>query len=338
MSFNGVFIIAEIGINHNGDVNIAKKMINKAKESGADAVKFQTFKAEKLVTKKAAKADYQVKNTKNDDSQYEMLKKLELTEDDFKELYQYCKEKAIGFISTPFDIESADFLFNLGVESFKLSSGDLTNTPLIKHIAKFDKDIIISTGMANDDEISDAVNAAKIMKDGKVYLLHCTSNYPANFSSLNLKCISTLSDKFNLECGYSDHSKGIEASIAAAALGARIIEKHFTLDCSMDGPDHRASIEPKEFASMVKAIRNIEVAIGDGIKRCTEEERNTALVARKSIVAKRPILKGDKIGLDDLEYKRPGDGVAPSRYNDFIGKVALKDISLDEKILFESVE
>lgn len=333
---NKCFIIAEAGVNHNGDLNIAKKLIDKAAEAGADAIKFQTFKAENLVTKEAPKADYQ-RDTTGEGNQFEMLKKLELSEKDHIILKKYCEEKGILFLSTPFDFESVDILEKIDVPLYKVSSGDLTNLPLLKYIAKKQRPIILSTGMANLAEVEEAVYV--IWREGNrdVILLHCTSNYPTAYEDVNLRAMITLKEAFKVPVGYSDHTTGIEVSIAAVALGASIIEKHFTLSRNMIGPDHKASSEPDEFKYMVDSIRNIEKAMGDGIKRCSEREENTKMVVRKSIVAAKNISKGEFIRSTDICLKRPQGGLKPKYIDDIIGKVAVRDINENEFITFEDI-
>lgn len=332
------FIIAEAGVNHNGDIKRAKKLVDMALYAGADAVKFQTFKSEKLVTGYAKMAKYQKDNIGAEDSQFNMLKKLELSYNQFEELKKYCENKGIIFMSTPFDIESADFLNSIGLEAFKISSGDLTNIPLLEHIAGFNKPIILSSGMAVLGEIEEAVMSLKNKGMSDIAVLHCTSNYPAALETVNLRAMNTIKDSFNVIGGYSDHTEGITIPIAAAALGANIIEKHFTLDKNMEGPDHKASLEPEELKNMIEGIRNVEISLGSGIKMFTESEINTMQVARKSIVACRDIKKGRIIGVEDLDYKRPGNGLSPKYYKELIGKKAAIDINKDEQITFSAVE
>lgn len=337
LSNNHVFIIAEAGVNHNGDINIAKKLIDAALEAGADAVKFQTFKTENLVTKGAPKAQYQ-KETTGGGNQYEMLKRLELNYEEHILLKRYCEEKGIMFISTPFDFESVDLLEKLHIPLYKISSGDLTNIPLLKYIAKLNKPVIVSTGMANLGEVENAVEAIRETGNDKISLLHCTSNYPTNYEDVNLNAMVTLKNAFKLPIGYSDHTVGIEVPIAAVAMGAEIVEKHFTLDKEMDGPDHKASLNPEELKHMVTSIRNIESAFGDGIKKCNENEEDTKRAARKSIVASRNIARGEVLSYENISFKRPGDGVSPIFINEIIGKKAACDINLDEFIYFYNIE
>jgi N-acetylneuraminate synthase/N,N'-diacetyllegionaminate synthase len=332
------FIIAEAGVNHNGDIELAKRLIDVAKDVGVDAVKFQTFKVENLVTRDAPKVNYQIQNTKSNESQYDMLKSLELSEDDFKELYDYAKKKNIIFLSTPFDFESVDLLDELGVPAFKVSSADLTNLPLLEYIAEKGKPILLSTGMGCLGEIEEAIATIKNTGNDDIILLHCVTNYPAKFESLNLRAIQTLKEAFKLPVGFSDHSLGIYAPIAAVALGAVVIEKHFTLNKNLPGPDHKASLEPKELEEMVKAIRLIEKALGNGIKKPSIEEEKIKKVVRRSIVAKVNIPKGSVITKDMIAIKRPGMGLPPKYYREIIGKRARRDIKADELIYWWDIE
>lgn len=334
---NKCFIIAEAGVNHNGDINIAKKLVDKAKEAGVDAIKFQTFRAENLVTKEAPKAEYQ-KETTGDGSQFEMLKKLELSLEDHITLKRYCEEKGIMFISTPFDFESVDLLEKTDVSLYKVSSGDLTNLPLLSYIANKNKPIILSTGMANLGEVEEAVETISKAGNDRTILLHCTSNYPTAYEEVNLRAMLTMKEAFKLPVGYSDHTIGIEIPIAAVALGAKVIEKHFTLDRNMKGPDHRASIEPDELKIMVRSIRNIELAMGDGIKRCNKSEENIRKVARKSIVAGRDISKDEVITINNISFKRPEFGLKPKYVDLVVGKKARRNIKVNEFITFNDVE
>lgn len=331
------FIIAEAGVNHNGNIDIAKKLVDKAVDAGVDAIKFQSFKAENLVTKSAKKAEYQ-KETTGDGNQFEMLKKLELSYEEHIILKKYCEEKGIMFISTPFDFESADLLEKIDVPLYKISSGDLTNTPLLKYIAKFNKPMIVSTGMANLGEVEIVVNAIKECGNYKITLLHCTSNYPTAYEDVNLNAMITLENAFKLPVGYSDHTIGIEIPIAAVAMGAKVIEKHFTLDKNMEGPDHRASLEPNELKEMVNSIRNIEKAFGNGIKICNKNEKNTKTIARKSIVAAKDIKIGEEISFKNITFKRPENGLSPIYTEKIIGKKAIIFIKKDETITFENVK
>lgn len=332
------FIIAEAGVNHNGDIQLAKKLIDKAVEAGVDAIKFQTFKSENLVTGYASMAKYQKDNIGSEDSQFNMLKKLELSFDEFIKLKEYCDKRNIIFMSTPFDFESADFLNSIGVEAFKIGSGDLTNIPLLEHISKYKKPIILSSGMATLGEIEDAIISLKNAGMEEVAVLHCTSNYPAAIDTINLKAMNTIKDAFKIIGGYSDHTVGITIPIAAAALGADIIEKHFTLDKAMEGPDHKASLDPEELKKMVISIRKIETAMGNGIKMFSSSEIDTMSVARKSIVAAKNIKQGEIITLKDLAYKRPGNGLSPKCYKNILGKKANKDIKEDEQITLDMLQ
>jgi len=324
-----VFIIAEAGVNHNGSLELAKLMVDKSVEAGVDCIKFQTFKSENLVNKDAKKAEYQINNTGSDDSQYSMLKKLELSYSDFSELKSYCDEKGIMFLSTPFDLESIDFLANLGMKIFKVPSGEITNLPYLRKINSYKREVILSTGMANLEEIHDALN---ILKDCKVTLLHCTTEYPCPYDSVNMNAMLTIRDKFNLPVGYSDHTRGIEIPVMAVAMGAKVIEKHFTLDKTMDGPDHKASLEPDELKKMVSLVRNVEKAFGTGVKEPQEAEKKNIAIARKSIVAKCDIKKGDIFTEENLTCKRPASGISPMKWDEIIGTCATKDYAEDELI------
>jgi N,N'-diacetyllegionaminate synthase len=328
-------IIAEAGVNHNGDLEIAKKLIDVASEAEADYVKFQTFKADKIATKNASKAEYQKRNTGNDENQLKMLRQLELSEDDHKQLINYCSQKSIHFLSTPFDLDSIDLLKNLGIRLGKIPSGELTNLPFILKMAKTFDELILSTGMADASEIAASVKAITDsgFSKNKLTILHCTTEYPAPFSEVNLFAMQSLAKQFDVAVGYSDHTKGIEVPIAAIALGAVVIEKHFTLDRNMDGPDHKASLEPQELKAMVSAIRNIEEALGDGIKKPTDSEIKNKAIARKSIVAARLIKKGEVFTEQNLTVKRPGNGLSPMKWFEVIGSISPKDFQEDELIL-----
>ena len=332
MKKHRTFIIAEAGVNHNGSIEIAKELIDKAKAAGADAIKFQTFKAEKLVSKTADKAAYQKKTTSKNESHYEMLRRLELDEEDHQELMNHCRKRKITFLSSPFDEASADLLERMGIRMFKIPSGELTNLPFLQHIAKKNKPIIMSTGMSTLEEVEEALDAIFHAGNKKVTLLHCVTEYPAPFKEVNLKAMLTLEKAFNLPVGYSDHTKGIEIAIAAVALGAKIIEKHFTLDKNMEGPDHRASIDPLELKQMIKAIRNVEASLGDGVKKPASCELKNINIARKSIVATRDIGKGEKITKAKVALKRPGNGIQPKDLGKILGHVTKRAIKADEVI------
>jgi N,N'-diacetyllegionaminate synthase len=330
-----VFIIAEAGVNHNGSIELAKKLIDVASQAGADAVKFQTFKAKNLVSKDTKKAQYQQDNIQdNDNSQYNMLKKLELDIDTHKELIFYCKEKNIMFLSTPFDHDSIDMLDNLGLEIFKIPSGEITNLPYLRHIGSLQKKVILSTGMADIGEIEDALNI--LVKAGTkkedITILHANTMYPTPMKDVNLKAMITIGKTFDVTFGYSDHTLGIEVDIAAVAMGASCIEKHFTLDKTMQGPDHKASLEPDELKAMVSAIRNIEIALGSSIKKPSLSETPNIKVVRKSIVAKKNIQKGEIFSEKNLTIKRPANGISPMLWDDLIGRIASKDYKEDELI------
>jgi N-acetylneuraminate synthase/N,N'-diacetyllegionaminate synthase len=327
------FIVAEAGVNHNGDANLAKKLIDLAKKAGADAVKFQTFRAEDIVTKSAEKAEYQKETTGTQESQYEMIKRLELSEKDFVELHAYAQSKEIIFISTPFDQKSVDLLSRLDVPAFKVSSGEITNIPLLKYIAKKKKPVILSTGMATLKEIGEALKIIQ-QETKNIILLHCVSSYPARIEDMNLKVMDTLRQAFKLPVGLSDHTVGISIPIAAVALGACVIEKHFTLDKSLPGPDHRASLEPHELEQMIKAIRDVEKAIGNGRKTLAAEEKKNKKVARRSLVARVDIPKGTVITEEMLDLKRPGVGIEPKYMSTVIGRKTRESIRHDELIAF----
>ncbi|MDF2944241.1 MAG: N-acetylneuraminate synthase family protein putative legionaminic acid synthase LegI [Herbinix sp.] len=327
-----VYIIAEAGVNHNGDLELAKRLVDIAKDAGADVVKFQTFKAENLVCRTAPKADYQMLTTNKQESQFEMLKKLEVTEDMHKELISYCKEKKIEFMSTPFDEDSVLLLMDLGMETIKIPSGEITNYPYLKQIGNYKKKVIISTGMSNLDEVKEAVNILRSEGTEDISVLHCTTAYPTNMEDVNLRAMSNMMEELQVPVGYSDHTLGIEVPIAAVALGAIIIEKHFTIDKKMDGPDHKASLEPEELKAMIKAIRNIEKAFGYGVKKpCKAEEKNIE-IARKSIVAKRDIIRGETLSEDNLITKRPANGISPMKWPNILGTKAIRDFKQDELI------
>lgn len=330
-----VLIIAEAGVNHNGSMEIAKQLIDKAVEAGVDIIKFQTFKAEKLVSKTAKQAEYQKKNIGGgNDSQYEMLKKLELSEENQEELMAYCKEKGIRFWSTAFDLESMDYLHSLGLGLWKIPSGEITNYPFIRKIASYGEDVIMSTGMC---EMMDIQNGMDVLlrygiRKEQITLLHCNTQYPTPYQDVNLNAMVSIKHEFDIQVGYSDHTSGIEVPIAAVAMGAKIIEKHFTIDRNLPGPDHKASLEPHELKAMVSAIRHIEQALGDGIKRVSDSEKANISVARKSIVAACPIKKGELLTEENLTVKRPGTGLSPMLWDEVIGNVAIKDYEEEDLI------
>lgn len=326
------FIIAEAGDNHNGSLELAYQLVDKAVEAGADCVKFQTFVTEEVISKRAEKAEYQKESTGSEESQYEMVKKLELSFDNFRELQKYAKGKGIEFLSTPFDIQSVDFLEGIDVPYFKIPSGEITNLPYLIRVAKTGRKIILSTGMAEMDEIAEAIRVLKENGAGEISLLHCNTEYPTPMEDVNLKAMLTLKEKFGVRVGYSDHTKGIEVPIAATALGAEIIEKHFTLDHNMEGPDHKASLEPDELKAMVEGIRNIEKALGNGIKTASNSEKKNIDIARKSIVARKKIVKGELLTEDNLAVKRPGNGISPMKWFEVLGTEAIRDFEEDEMI------
>lgn len=329
-----VFIIAEAGVNHNGSIELAKKLIDAAVKAGADAVKFQTFKAEHLVSKNAQKAEYQKQTTDVKESQYDMIKKLELDVETHKELMAYCNSKNIMFLSTPFDHDSIELLNDLGLEIFKIPSGEITNLPYLRHIGRLNKKVILSTGMADMDEIKDALYVLTTAgtKKENITVLHANTMYPTPMEDVNLRAMITIRDTFGVTCGYSDHTLGIEVDIAAVALGAACIEKHFTLDKTMDGPDHKASLEPDELVAMVRAIRNIESALGSSEKKPSKSETPNMVVARKSIVAKTDIKKGEELSENNLCVKRPGNGTSPMKWDKIIGTIATKSYEKDDLI------
>ena len=328
-------IIAEAGVNHNGDIAKAKALIDKGAEAGVDYVKFQTFKAGNLVTKQAKRAAYQDKNTQDNDSQYEMLKKLELSQKDHQELIDYCTQKGVKFLSTGFDFESLEFLAQLGITIAKIPSGEITNLPYLRKVANLFPEVILSTGMATITEIKDAIKVLTdngVSKD-KITVLHCNTEYPTPMEDVNLKAMLHIQRELGVSVGYSDHTLGIEVPIAAVALGATVIEKHFTLDKTLPGPDHKASLEPEELKAMVMAIRNIEKAIGgSGLKEVSKSEAKNKAIARKSIVATKTIKKGDLFSAENLTVKRPGTGISPMQWDEVIGKIAKKDFEEDDLI------
>lgn len=327
-------IIAEAGVNHNGDVELAKKLVDAGAEAGADLVKFQTFNAERLTTQSAPKADYQNQTTDQAETQFAMLKKLELSMEIHEVLIAHCQQRNIGFFSTGFDTQSLNYLASLGAECFKIPSGEITNLPYLRHVGGFGKPIILSTGMATLGEIEAALEALEMAGTPRkqITALHCNTEYPTPMQDVNLRAMCSIRDAFGVAVGYSDHTAGIEVPIAAVALGATVIEKHLTLDKNLPGPDHKASLDPDEFAAMVHAIRNIEQAMGDGIKRPSPSEIKNKPISRKSLVAAKPIRAGERFTAENVTTKRPGTGISPMRWDDVIGRVASRDIAADEMI------
>lgn len=327
-------IIAEAGVNHNGDLDLAKQLINAAADAGADLVKFQTFNANRQVTRTAKKADYQTQTTSSTESQHAMLRRLELTEEMHHQLIAHCLTQNIGFLSTGFDIESVDFLVSLGQDCFKIPSGEITNLPYLRHIGQLGKTVILSTGMATLGEIEVAIEVLEQTGTprAKVTVLHCTTEYPTPMNEVNLRAMQSIYTAFDVAVGYSDHTEGIEIAIAAVAMGASVIEKHFTLDRTFPGPDHQASLEPAELKAMVTAIRNIEIALGDGIKRLTPSEARNKPVARKSLVASRAISIGEIFTAEILTTKRPGTGISPMRWDELVGQASQKNYNEDDLI------
>ena len=335
--YDRCYIIAEIGVNHNGSFDLACRMIDAAAACHADAVKFQTFRAEDLVTTSAAKAAYQSANTQNDDSQFSMLKALELSEDEFARLYDYCQQKGIAFLSTPFSLDAVDLLARIGVDAYKVSSGDLTHLGLLTHMARQGKPIILSSGMGTIGEVEEAITAIHAGGGSDISLLHCVSNYPAAPEDCNLAAMDTMAQAFGLPVGWSDHTLGAAISWAAVARGARIIEKHITLDQSLPGPDHKASMEPDDFAEFVTGIRRIEAAIGTGRKGPTEAEKQTALVGRRSITSTRDLSKGTVLGESDIKIVRPGTGLAPRHLPLVLGCTLSRDVPADTPLVAEDI-
>lgn len=334
------YIIAEAGVNHNGDINLAYKLIDSAVEAKVDAVKFQTWKTETLITKNVEKAEYQKQTTEANESQFDMIKKLELPFDDFRKLKIYCDSKGIEFMSTCVDKESLDFLMSIGLNKIKTSSADLTNYPFLKNIAKYNTDLIISTGMSDLNDIQNSLDV--LSKYGQnldnMTILHCNSEYPTPMNDVNLKAMDTIKSAFNVEIGYSDHTLGIEVPIAAVALGAKVIEKHFTLDRKLPGPDHSASLEPEELKQMVKSIRNIEKALsGNGEKKLSKSESKNVSIVRKSIHLKKGLPKGHVITEEDIIILRPGDGISPMEWNNIVGYKLLKDKSKFDKLSYSDL-
>jgi len=329
---NNTLIIAEAGVNHNCSLELAKKLALTAREAGADIVKYQTARLESLVSKEAKMAEYQKENIGQTMSQKEMLEKLLLTFEEFRELADYCKEIGIKFLSTPFDVESIDFLQEIGCDVWKVPSGEITNYPYLVKIAKTHKPVILSTGMSNLQEVKECYRLLTENGAGEITLLHCTTQYPTAYEDVNLNAMITLSNEFGCKVGYSDHTKGIEIPVAAVAMGACVIEKHFTLDKNMEGPDHKASLEPEELKQMISMIRHIELSFGDGIKEPKPSEIGNKAVARKSIIAKRDIKKGEVLTEDNMTTKRPGNGINPMLWPEVIGTKAIKDFDEDDLI------
>jgi len=327
-------IIAEAGVNHNGDMSMARRLVDVAAEAGADLVKFQTFQASRLVTTDAQKAEYQSNAIGGDETQYAMLSRLELTREMHLELIDYCRTRGIGFFSTGFDEQSVDMLVELGLDRFKIPSGEITNLPYLRHVGRYGKPVILSTGMADIREIGMALDVLESAgtKRSLVTVLHCNTEYPTPMRDVNLRAMLTIRDTFGVEVGYSDHTLGTEISIAAVALGATVIEKHFTLDRHLPGPDHQASLEPHELSAMIAAIRNIEVALGDGIKRPSPSESKNIPIARRSLVASRAIRMGEVFTESNLAAKRPGTGISPMRWDEVLGRPATRDFAKDELI------
>lgn len=334
MNSKKVLIIAEAGVNHNGDLKLAKELIRVAAEAGADIVKFQTFQANAIASKVAGRADYQKENMKEDGSQIDMLKKLQLSEEDHLQLIEHCKKNKIEFLSTAFDFPSIDLLVKMGITLWKIPSGEITNLPYLRKIGSLGQRVILSTGMADLGEIEDALDV--LISAGtpleKITVLHCTTEYPTPLEDVNLKAMITIRESFKVNIGYSDHTPGIEIPIAAVALGANLIEKHFTLDKNLPGPDHKASLEPFELKEMVRTIRNIEKALGSGIKKPSNVEKKNIPIVRKSIVASKSIQVGEILTLDNITVKRPGTGISPMRWDEVVGKRANKNYLDDELI------
>lgn len=327
-----VYIIAEAGVNHNGNINLAKRLVDAAKEAGADVVKFQTFQADNLASKYARKAGYQLHTTSEKETQKEMLKKLELTYDMHVELIRYCKEIGIDFLSTPFDLDSINLLESIGMKQYKIPSGEITNLPYLRKVGSLKKPVILSSGMSTMEEVKEAVKILKESGAADVSVLHCNTQYPTPMRDVNLNVMNSVRKEIGVRVGYSDHTEGIEVPIAAVALGAEIIEKHFTLDKTMEGPDHKASLEPDELKTMVIAIRNIEMAIGDAEKRPTISEKDNIAIVRKSIVARRCIEAGEIFSDDNITTKRPGTGISPMLWDRVIGTAAKRKYEEDELI------
>jgi len=331
---NKTLIIAEAGVNHNGDLARARQLIDAAAKAGADLVKFQTFSANRLVTRTATKADYQTQTTDKKESQHEMLRRLELSAEMHKELIEHCAARNIGFFSTAFDIESIDLLVSLGQDHFKIPSGEITNLPYLRRIGRLGQAVILSTGMATLGEIESAIDVLEQAGTPRanITVLHCTTEYPTPMAEVNLRAMQSIQRAFGVAVGYSDHTPGIEVAIAAVAMGASVIEKHFTMDRNLPGPDHKASLEPEGLMAMVAAIRNIEIALGDGVKRLTQSEARNKPVMRKSVVASQAIKAGEIFSTKNITVKRPGTGISPMRWDEVIGRAASRDFAEDELI------
>jgi N,N'-diacetyllegionaminate synthase len=332
-----VFVIAEAGVNHNGNLQLAKQLVDVAAQADADAVKFQSFRAEEVVSMGAPKAGYQIETTGARESQFDMIKRLELSADAHRELIGHCRLRGIQFLSTPFDFDSADLLETLGVPAFKIPSGEVTNWPFLEHIASKKRPVIISTGMSDLGEVEQAVSVLRSAGCSELVILHCTSSYPAPPESVNLRAMRTMEDAFQVPVGFSDHTQGMEAALAAVAMGASVIEKHFTLDRCLPGPDHKASLEPGELAALIRSIRIVESVLGDGLKRSTSVERDVKSVARRSIVSRETISSGTVITRELIAFKRPGTGIAPSEFARVIGRKAARTIVADTLITFEDL-
>lgn len=331
-------VIAEAGVNHNGSFELAKQLVDKAVEAGADIVKFQTCKAENVISRYADKAEYQKETTGEADSQLDMVRKLMLTYEEYGQLKEYCEEKGITFLSTAFDLPSVDYLHSIGMKLWKIPSGEITNLPLLIKIAQLHEPVIMSTGMSELSEVGEAVKVLKENGAGQITLLHCTTEYPAPYEDVNLRAMETMAGEFNLSVGYSDHTKGIEIPVAAVARGACVIEKHFTLDRNMEGPDHKASLEPHELKQMVDSIRNVEKAIGDGVKRVSASEQKNQDIARKSIIAAKAIKAGEVFSEDNVTTKRPGNGINPMRWFELLGRTAKHDYEEDYLIELDELD
>lgn len=333
-----VFVIAEAGVNHNGDVELAIKLIREAKKSGADCVKFQTFKADRIVTQTSPKAAYQLKTTDEQESQFDMLKKLELKADDYQLLLEECKRQDILFLSTPYNLEDADFLNEIGVKAFKVASGQFVEYPFLKYLASFNKPLILSTGMCSEEEVSNTIDFLKNNGDPEIILLQCTTNYPSLIEDANVKAMVSIGVATGQMTGYSDHVSNNFACFSSVALGACVIEKHFTLDTSMTGPDHSSSLNPEQFSELINGIRQVEKSLGSGIKVPTEAERKNTFGMRRSMIALRDLAAGQTIRMEDVGFKRPMNGLSPTRFYEIIGKTLLKNVNVDEPLTEDCIE